>query len=333
MPKRIISTMLLLLLSAATAYAAPASDSLDKVYHVEPFRIFYTLHGRHALPDEHRKDQNRNAVPDYVEHIGLKLSAANILYSEVFGLTNPLNSQRYRGRARYIDVHLLNIEGRGSAGDEVVRYRYRALEDKSGGALLIKLSHNLRAQTMTPPHELFHLFQNGYTMFKNRWYTEGTARWSEYAFRKGVGTGQPLPASAEALSALVRQDYEASAFWNRLAYVCDRNAGKFTLPDLPQQQIASYPPPFEDTTVHGYDVIRSLLENLHVQSDKVTRERGYTAYAWDEHDQKYNDDNHIPIFCAVKQAINTTCTAQQRATPEMLGFMSALETYTQQRCR
>lgn len=331
MYKRLVIILLPFFL-ATTVHAQSGRDSLDKVYQLDPFRIFYTLSGKHALPVEHREDRNNNAIPDYVEHLGLKLSAANILYIDTFGLTSPLENKRYKGKAKYIDVHLLSIEGRGSGGDEVVKYKYRMFKDKSYRVLVIKLSNNLRAQTMTPPHELFHLFQNGYTMFKNRWYTEGTARWSEYAFKKGVGKGQSLPSSAEALSVLVKQDYGASVFWNRLAYLCDRNAGQFTLPKLPQQQVASYPPVFEDNTVHGYGFIKNLLENLQSQSDKVTKERGYTAYAWDENDQKFNPDNHVPIFCAVKQAINTTCTAQQLKTPELFGFLSALEAYTQKRC-
>ncbi len=332
MYKKLCINLLLFILLATTVQAKSESDSLDKVYLLDPFRIFYTVNAEHSLPVDNQKDQNKNSIPDYVENTALKLSAANILYTETFGLTNPLNNKRYQGKARFIDVHLLNIEGRGTAGDEVVRYRYQMLKDKSDRVLVIKLSNNLRAESKTPQHEMFHLFQNGYTMFKNRWYTEGTARWSDYAFKKGVGNDQPLPTSSEALSALVKQDYGASVFWNRLTYLCDRNAGQFALPKLPQQQITSYPTPFEDNTVHGYGFIKSLLENLQYQSDKVSKERGYTAYNWDEDDQKYNANNHVPIFCAIKQAITKTCGAEQLKTAEMSRFLSALELYTQKRC-
>lgn len=327
--------LLLLLLFSCAIQADNAKASrakLDHIYPVGQFRIFYTLEGIHALPIEHQEDQNHNAIPDYIEHLALKLQAAMVLYTEVFGLTHPLANKRYQGRARYLDVHVLTMDNKGSVGDEISNFRYQKLSDKTDQVLIIKLANNLRDQTMTPPHELFHVFQNGYTMFKNRWYTEGTARWAEYAFKEGVGAGSPLPNSQQALAKLVEEDYGASVFWNRLAYLCDRNAGQFPLPAIAQQQITSYPPPFEDNSVHGYHFIKHLLENLQEQSDKVTQERGYAAYNWDEDDQKYNPNNHVPIFCAVKQAIRQICDAQQQKEPELLAFIQAVDIYTQQRC-
>jgi len=35
----------------------------------------------------------------------------------------------------------------------------------------------------TPAHELFHLYQYGYALFKQRWYLEGMAKWMETVFK------------------------------------------------------------------------------------------------------------------------------------------------------
>ncbi|MDO9140648.1 MAG: hypothetical protein Q7U38_10010, partial [Methylobacter sp.] len=141
--------------------AKASRANLDNVYSVGEFRIFYTLEGIHALPIEQREDQNNNGIPDYIEHLALKLQAAAVLYTDVFGFTHPLASKRYQGKARYLDVHVLTMEDKGSVGDEVTKFRYQKLKDKTDHVLIIKLANNLRDQTMTPPHELFHVFQNG----------------------------------------------------------------------------------------------------------------------------------------------------------------------------
>ena len=41
-------------------------ESLDQLYKVSGFRIFYTLKGKHSLPKKNSRDLNHNNVPDYI---------------------------------------------------------------------------------------------------------------------------------------------------------------------------------------------------------------------------------------------------------------------------
>ena len=160
---------------------------------------------------------------------------------EVFKLRHPLNSPRYREEAKFIDVNVGSlplstifnpekVKGNGSAGDAVVNY-HRGFDDPSGGVgvLTIDISKRLSTENLSPAHELFHLFQYGYTAFKNAWFLEGTARWIESAFRKGGGTPEMLPLTPEDQTKLFTMSYNAGGFWNKLARP-DDSQGKLELP-------------------------------------------------------------------------------------------------------
>ena len=62
--------------------------------------------------------------------------------------------------------------------------------------LTIDIDRDIGTRNLTPAHELFHAFQNGYTLFKNAWYTEGTARWAENAFREEPPANKTPPKRA-----------------------------------------------------------------------------------------------------------------------------------------
>lgn len=277
-------------------------ESLDQLYKIGDFRLFYTFNGANSLPLKNRADINRNSVPDYIEHIGLKLHLASIIFSESFGLMHPLQSHRYKNKASYIDVHMLNLESKGSSGDGVHHFEYKILPSSESKSLAIKLSVNLRDRTLTPSHELFHLFQNGYTMFKNRWYTEGTARWSEYAQKEGTGSRENLPRTIEELEKLLQKTYKTKSFWRRLAYLLDKHDGTFPYPLTLQKSVVGYPKIIEDNRIYGYNFIKSFLEKLDDMDDKAARDYQLSQYDWEEKRQK-STENNVYILCGLKNAI------------------------------
>jgi len=169
--------------------------ALKACYVQDEFRVFYALEGESALSPEQKTDTDKDGVPDKIQNIARQLVVGRRLYLEVFKLRHPFESSRYKDRVKYFDVHVASMPSGsyGSAGDGIVNY-VRPTDPKGGYEVLtIDVSKDVSCTNLTPAHELFHEFQNGYTLFKNAWYTEGTARWAEYALRKGVGKAGQLP--------------------------------------------------------------------------------------------------------------------------------------------
>ncbi len=78
-----------------------------------------------------------------------------------------------------------------------------------------------RPRTRPPPTKVFHLYQYGYTFFKNRWYLEGTARWAGSGSATGSDKPGAWPQSSAEIHELFRQAYETASFWRRLVAQVD----------------------------------------------------------------------------------------------------------------
>lgn len=275
--------------SACPVRQPPELAALDRVHQADEFRIFYTLRGPHAL--RHTQDADGNGVPDAVEDAARQLIAARRIFVEAIGLAHPLQQPRYRARAQGIDVHLLAIGpadavSHGRAYDEVRQYAHGADGPTARCALRIDLDTRWTPPNQTPAHELFHLFQNGYTPFKVGWFTEGTARWAESALGPGADTADALPATPAALNALWASSYQAGAFWNRLTRLLDP-AGQMPVPDtLPAMRYADGRPVLEAPRLHGAAFMKALLEALALEGERVSRQNGWQPYDWREADQK-----------------------------------------------
>jgi hypothetical protein len=200
--------------------------ALKEMHSRGEFRIFYALSGPDALPN--RDDSNRNGTPDYVERIAEELMAAREVYERSMNLRHPFKSPRYKNDAAFIDVHLLtfpltaNGPRHGIAYDELSSFARPRDGGRKVKVLVIDISNDLPARNPTPAHELFHLYQNGYTFFKNRWFTEGTARWVERMDNKA---SHPLPRSASDVHDLFTQTYETAPFWSTVANRIDPASG------------------------------------------------------------------------------------------------------------
>jgi hypothetical protein len=205
--------------------------ALREMHRVDEFRIFYSRSGTNALPNV--EDANRNGTPDYVERIARELVSARRVYADQLRLTHPMSRPRYGNQAAFIDVNLLSFPlspggpRNGVAYDELSSLARVQDGGKKVRVLVVDIANSLPANNATAAHELFHLYQNGYTFFKNRWYTEGTARWAEQLGKASSGKPGRLPQSPAEMHELFRQSYETAPFWRRLAVQLDPGGRNF----------------------------------------------------------------------------------------------------------
>lgn len=254
-------------------------NTLEKVVVFDEFRIFYSLSGQDKLPKNRQADINHNKVPDFIENIGKRLRDSNRFFKYEVGLKNPLQSNRYRGRVHYIDVNVLDFSKNkrgpknGVAYDGTPKFNRSLTGKASVNVLAMDISGGVNLNSNTVEHELFHLYQNGYTYFKNRWYTEGTARWSELVINGRIGKTSKLPKTKVEKKKLFKKTYDANSFWNKLIVVTDKeNLGK--------------------------KFIKYLLEELERIDDMAARSRGINNKNWKESEQR-SENNNFYIWQAI----------------------------------
>lgn len=257
---------------------AARGQDLDRLLHSGMFEIRYTVVGKNAINNQ--DDVNRNGVPDDIDDLSRQLDAAYDYYVDVLGLTPPLSQPRYR-RADRIEVLVEKIPQRtGVSFDEAVREA-----GQSNCELMIVVSAHLEfRRNPTAAHELFHLFQYGYAMFKVPWYLEGMARWIEAIFTSETNMSPHRSSTPLRCEDVLDQSYRASLFW--------RSAAQFASP----RRNASLPRRFRDNHyVNGRPVIadgsfsggiiRPVLEHLQRASLQVSRD-GLSDFDWPEDVQK-----------------------------------------------
>jgi hypothetical protein len=274
--------------------------SLNNVYKVNEFKIFYTLKGKDKLPSNKQVDNNYNGTPDYIENIGYQLTTASKLFTSL-GYIHPLKSKRYTHKAYFIQVSVKSIKNNGSAYDGINKARKNNIE-KNQASLSITVSNNLSDHSLTPLHEYFHLIQNGYTMFKNRWYTEGTARWSETLFRKGIGEQKKLPSSIQQLETILSQTYNTKFMWNRLAYLLDTNNCHLDTNLITSKYVDNKTTIIDDKLFCGNEFMKSFLENLMKNDKLASKDMNYKTYEWKESNQKSPINNKY-ILSALRDTI------------------------------
>lgn len=304
---RVARLALPLVMAGGSTFGGPAQpawqrerSALDRRFVCEEFRIHYTLQGTHALPESATIDAPEAGSPARIQDLAIQLVTARRCYVEVVGLRHPFESPRYKGRVRFVDVNVWALPGlNGMAGDAVVNYHRDNDPPEGCDVLTIDLSHRLTPANLSPAHELFHLFQNGYTVFKTPWYYEGVARWSEDLLRQGRGAAGSLPATAADLAHLFELSYGASLFWEAMARQTDPVA-TIRLPD--HLRTLRYPssggPVVEDLVFSGAPFLKTLLEELDQQDDLAARHFGLNAGNWPE-DRQRSPDNNPYLWAAV----------------------------------
>lgn len=76
--------------------------TLDSVYKSGKFRIYYSTNPNNTdyIPDQ--TDINNNSIPDYVENVAIQATATTEALS-LLGFVHPLDSERYKNVAHYIE--------------------------------------------------------------------------------------------------------------------------------------------------------------------------------------------------------------------------------------
>jgi hypothetical protein len=291
--------------AAAQAPVIPAAP--QQVHQAGRIRVFYHTEGQHAVDPA---DANANHVPDQVEDVLTQTLAAQTMWVEVLGFPDPFESARFRS-AKFLDIHLRHkdvLKSNGVTYDELQHFN-RPADPKGTVSLCFNVATSVKAPAnLTPAHEFFHVIQNSVTYFKNSWYTEGTARWSERALGAGdLGEARDLPSwplPKDKAAAFFEMKYDASEnFWNPLCAKLDPAGTIPSSPALQRVQAMRYTdgtPVLKDLRLTGWKFIRDVLEGLDKADDVAFRELGYDR--WSEDNQR-SPKNNAFILGVVEDAI------------------------------
>ncbi len=300
-------TVLLAVLASASTVSAQKKTFLKEHYVLGPVRIFYIKEGKDAVA---LADVDRSGVPDKVEDIAKQVWAAHHLFCEVLKFPDPFKSPRYKG-VNCIQVSLRDLGGgNGLAYTAPQRARQIPEGKPTDRAIVMAINSKLNPmKNITPAHETFHLVQYGATYFKNSWFLEGMARWSEHALARG-GIGQikysqrgPWPQKRIHLQQLVKMKYDAEyVLWNPIAARTDRDgllSDKLLGKKLTSLRYSDGSPVLRDRTLRGAKVMREIVIELGKLDDVAFEELKYEK--WSEQNQRA-DENNPYIYKAAMDA-------------------------------
>ncbi|MGO3127721.1 MAG: hypothetical protein ACTIJY_06590 [Luteimonas sp.] len=254
---------------------------LDRVHEAGAFAIHYTTRGEHALASS--ADLDEDGIPDAIQDIATQLVAASAYYSDVLGLRFPLAQPRYAhaGRIRVFVVSLR--QGRGVAYDEVVRETSSRTSVTLDCGLKMLIDRNVAAdRNATPAHELFHLYQYGYAMFKRSGYLEGMARWLESAFLGDAASSRgDVAVDKESCVDVMSRSYAAAGFWRGRGSTQPGLASALP-PSLRRARYVGGAPVFRVATFEGGYAVRPVLEALQSASAAASVDMGLAPHDWPE---------------------------------------------------
>ncbi|MFC3264837.1 hypothetical protein ACFOEX_00490, partial [Camelimonas abortus] len=141
----------------------------------------------------------------------------------------------------------------------------------------------------TAAHEMFHLFQYGYGMFKTGWLLEGMARWSERFFTSRT----PPPPAPGRCEDVTGRAYAAASWW---AARWPLAAAAPSVRPLAAARYAGGAPVIPRLAGVAGGQVRADLERLARLSVQVSRRLGLPADAWPEQLQRAS--RHDRELCA-----------------------------------
>lgn len=309
-------------INSKAAYVA----KLNNVYEFQGIRVFYSVDPKNLDAVKNLTDKNKNKYPDYVEDIAKQIAGARAGLNEL-GFMDPVQSPRFKAYGvKFIDVHIRNLSGNGLAYDEPVNYTNNPLK-KNACAIRIDLSNDIEAFPggwSVGAHELFHLYEYGYTMFKRSWFLEGMAAWGERVVRLGGLKSNgltPLPANSVQLNEQVLA-VPYNFLWDRLAYLSEANKNvQFPLSTAQQNRTyADGTKVFRDQKLLGIKIMKSILENLNEESNAISAQKGRSNFFWIEEDQR-SPENDKAMIKAVQRAIKES-GLDKLNTAEMNAFLA-----------
>ena len=303
-----LSVLLAALTIADNTSAQEKQRELPEQYVFHPVRVHYAIEGPDAVPLD---DVDGSGVPDRVEDMAKQVWAAHHLFCKVLKFPNPIGCKRYPN-VTCITVSMRNLGGRGGLSfDKSQPARHMPGTKPTDRTLPIRVGCDLNAAIGgTPAHETFHLVQYGATYFKNGWYLEGMARWSEHALGKeGLGPVKyspsgPWPQKVTHLAQLAKMKYDAEhVLWNPIAQRTDRDgflSNRLLGKDLVSLRYSDGTPVLRDRALQGAEIMREILIELGKQDDVAFREQKYDR--WSEANQG-SEANNPYIYKAVMDVL------------------------------
>jgi hypothetical protein len=284
--------------------ASGTAARLNKTLNVDEFRIRYATEGPDALADA--TDANGNGIPDAIDDLVIQLTTARSVYVDVLGLRHPLRQPRYR-MAEAINVSVMAMaQGNGLAFDEVSREKSQDGTGQEACALSFAVNSRLQPhRNITPAHELLHLFQYGYAMFKTRWYLEGMTRWMETAFvDNGVVDRDALRTPYARCEDVFASASSASPYWRAKARAAGRSGAVQIPPALFARTYVNGQRVFSSPVFEGGRFAVPVLEALQKLSAEVAAQNGLARYNWPEDTQR--SDRFDAQICQAVEALAGT---------------------------
>ncbi len=282
-----------------------ATELSQYFYKQSEFVIVYYKEGDDAPPLD---DNNHNDIPDRVENIAIQLKAIRELYHQLYNFPDPLTSVRYtKKQPETIEVVIRNREKMKSNG-LAFSESTKSIFNPQNFSLKIHIANTIEPKkNLTPAHEYFHLIQYGSTYFRNAWFLEGMARWSEDSM--GTRTNaknnlHQLMQDSMQIEQLFKESYRAEQIiWTPLSVACgDKN-------HIPQdiQQKYHYldaSPVFKDDVFYGVNVMQKVLHCLHKQESRAVN-NFENRKDWIKNGQRSSSNNPFILQCV--QTILTQC--------------------------
>ncbi len=285
-----------------------------KVYEIPPFRIFYFTEGEHKISNT---DRNKNAVPDYVEDVGVQFWASRRVFKDILNFPCPLETPYYQG-VKHIDVYILtrnHLKGYlGMAFSAPVQSPLNSKEKSL--KIMVAKGLNFKSST-TIPHEYFHLIQNGMSQIRNMWYFEGLARWSEGVLSNKDYYVDPkwnyekIKKSPNVLQHVQTLGYKSGEFfWVPLSKTFGKNDNIPIKDDdiILKAKYSDGSPVVQDKNFWGANLIKNFLYALHAQ-DSILFDQ-YNLTHWDAETSKHIRNNRL-----IMQAIDHAIAKQKQSIP------------------
>ena len=274
------------------------------VYQQGVVYVIYDEEGDAAIAD--KADINSNGVPDVIEDVATQVNAARELFKDVFKYPDPLESERFKNVTSIeIDIEpKANMRSYGNAFSGVRKSKH----DPNERAIHIRIANTIQPnKQFTPEHEYFHLIQYGATYFRNGWFLEGMARWSQDAISKTekYPDGKDIPFKLKSKAAedkIFQGKYNAAEkFWYPLAV---NMKDKAKIPDrlMKKYKYVDGSPVFKDNIIYGANVMRDIIFVMKSKEDMAAAEFGGVK-EWRKNGQR-NDQNSKYILESVKEVYN-----------------------------
>lgn len=280
------------------------STASAAIYNQGIIYVIYDEAGANAVAD--KTDKNSNGVPDVVEDVAAQMKAAREVFSH-FNYPDPLDCERFKNVAA-IEIEIESAETLKFNGKAFSNIFKKSRHNPNERALHLKIANTIDPhKSTTPTHEYFHLVQYAATYFRNAWFLEGMARWSEDAIRK-INYPSALDLNFKLKSdfaekQIFRGKYNMAEFlWYPLA-VQKKDKAKIPAALMKKYKYVDGAPVFQDNIFYGANVMLKVLQVMKSKED-LAAAQFEDVKTWRKKGQRDERNNKIILDC-VKGVFNS----------------------------